>query len=446
MNEELSFNTKFLFYPSIIRLLVDGRYIAISRESGNWIILDNEIELTLFHKLYEGATIGEIVDSYGLTNEDFMNSFQRVLAKIAAREFAGIDNFPRITKLEGFKMLNLYVTNSCNLRCPHCFMNAGAAMENELSVADLKRILTDFKYNGGECVTFTGGEPMMRKDFVGLLQFSKEIGLQNTVLTNGLLWSQEDINKAVNFIEEVQISIDGVDDDTNSHIRGKGNFDRAVRTAKNFAANGVKVSVATTFSKSDLSIDLIPKYKIIKENIEGVAKGEITFKFSKKILLGRGIVPTEKENRDYFEKISAIEDAIRPNVKLENFLLGHQPNTISQNCGIGGISIRADGHVFFCNRVHEIDDYGYIFSRSIKEWMEIGKEINNRTNVEHVEPCCKCDLKNICNGGCRIDDFINCGRTLSHDEWIQNTCSEEKKQLLIEKMTKVFDYYYDFSQ
>ena len=446
MNEELSFNTKFLFYPSIIRLLADGRHIAISRESGNWIILDNEIELALFHQLYKGATIGEIVDSYGLTNEDFMNSFQRVLAKIAAREFAGIENLPEITKLEGFKMLNLYVTNSCNLRCPQCFMNAGVAMENELSFADLKCILTDFKDNGGECATFTGGEPMMRKDFVGLLQFSKELGLQNTVLTNGLLWSQEDINKAVNFIDEVQISIDGVDDDTNSHIRGKGNFDRAVRTAKIFAANGVKVSIATTFSKSDLSTDLISKYKIIKEDIEGVAKGEITFKFSKKILLGRGIAPTEKENRDYFEKISAIEDAIRPNVKLENFLLGHQPNTISPNCGIGGISIRADGHVFFCNRVHEVDDYGYVFSRPIKEWMEIGREINDRTSVDHVEPCCKCDLKKICNGGCRIDDFNNNGKTLSDNEWIQDTCSEEKKQLLIEKMTKVFDYYYDFSQ
>ena len=446
MNEELSFDTKLLFHPTVIRTLVDGRHIAISGESGNWIILDNENELTIFHQLYKGATIGEIVNSCELKNEAFMHSLQKVLAKIAAREFAGIGYYPAIDKIEGFKMLNLYVTNSCNLRCPHCFMNAGIAMENELSIHHLKSILSDFRGNGGEFVTFTGGEPMMRKDFIDLLQFSKEIGLMNTILTNGLLWSQEDINRAVKYIDEIQISIDGVDDTTNSHVRGKGNFDTALRTAKIFAAYGVKVSIATTFSKDDLSSDLIPKYKIIKKDIENVAKGEITFKFSKKILLGRGIIPTEKENHDYFVKISELADAIRPNAKLENFILGHEPNTISQNCGIGGIAIRADGHVFFCNRVHEVDDYGHVLSRPMKEWMKIGSEINNWTNVQHVEPCCNCYLKNICNGGCRIDDFINKGRTLSDNKWIQNTCSEEKKELLIEKMTKAFDYYYDFSQ
>lgn len=446
MNNELSLDTKFFFYSTKIRILADGRHIAIARESGNWIILDNENELSLFYQLYNGATLGEVVDRCVLKNEDFMISFQKVLAKISAREFAGIEHYPKIDKIEGFKMLNIYVTNSCNLRCTHCFMNAGIPMENELNVTHLKTILNDFKENGGECVTYTGGEPMMRRDFIDLLKFSKEIGLKNTVLTNGLLWSPEDIGKAVNYIDEIQISIDGVDDVTNSHIRGKGNFDRAVRTAKTFAANGTKVSVATTFSKDDLTEDLIPKYKIIKEDIEDISNGNVTFKFSKKILLGRGVVPTEKENYNYFKKISEIEDAIRPNVKLENFMLGHEPNTISQNCGIGGISIRADGHVFFCNRVHEVDDYGYVFLRSMKEWMEIGKEINDRTSVEHVEPCCKCDFKNICNGGCRIDDFINRGKTFSDDKWIQNTCSEEKKQLLIEKMTKMFDYYYDFSQ
>ena len=446
MREELTFDTVFQFYPIELHSLPDGRNLAISTKSANWIVLNKGLELELFQKLQSGLSIGELINFYGESDDLFMESLQTILAKIEARKFAGTAQLPEISKVEGFKMLNIYVTNSCNLRCPHCFMSAGVAMNNEMTTAEIKRILTEFKQNSGEFVTFTGGEPMMRKDFVELLHFSKEIGLINTVLSNGLLWKDEDINNSYKAITEIQISIDGVDDKTNSSIRGIGNFNKAVYTAKEFAKRGVKTSIATTFAIDDLQLDIIPKYLKLKSEIEHDAKGDISFKFSKKILPGRGVIPTEAQNQEYMLRISAIENAVRPNAKIENFMLGHEPNMISRNCGIGGISIRADGHVFFCNRVHEVDDYGHIFTHSMKEWMEIGKELNEYTSVDNVEPCRSCYLKNICNGGCRIDDFSNKGKMSNLGPWRQLHCNEEKRVAIIDKMVQMFDTYYDFSQ
>lgn len=447
MNEELSFDTTFLFYPTEVRPLADGRSIAVSTQSANWIVLDDNLEKGIFVKLYSGKSIGGVIEEYGESDEELMTAMQKVLAKIGARNFAGISALPAISKVEGFKMMNLYVTNACNLRCPHCFMNAGVPLKNELTNEEIKRILAEFRANDGEFVTFTGGEPMLRKDFIEILRYSKEIGLSNTVLSNGILWAIADIEEAYNYIDEIQISIDGVDDDTNSTIRGTGNFDKAVQTAREFAKRGVKLSIATTFAREDLERDLVPSYLSLKSEIEALVSGTVSFKFSKKILPGRGMAPTEEENLEYMAKIGSIENAVKPDAKIENFILGHEPNSISRNCGIGGISVRADGHVFFCNRVHEVDDYGHVFSRDMSEWLRIGKGINEMTSVDNVEPCNSCSLKNICNGGCRIDDYSNKGRTKdSNLLWIQVSCSEEKKATIISNMVQAFDEYYDFSQ
>ena len=33
--------------------------------------------------------------------------------------------------------LHLYLTNACNLRCPHCYMNAGKTGDNELTYEEI---------------------------------------------------------------------------------------------------------------------------------------------------------------------------------------------------------------------------------------------------------------------------------------------------------------------
>lgn len=122
---------------------------------------------------------------------------------------------------------------------------------------------------GGVNVTFTGGEPLMNRDFETILIHSHQQGLTTTVLSNGILWTEESINKLSPYISEIQISIDGFDEQSNAKVRGAGHFDKIVANVIRFANAGIRTSVATTFTFKNLQQDAAPKYhqmvEVIKE-------------------------------------------------------------------------------------------------------------------------------------------------------------------------------------
>jgi MoaA/NifB/PqqE/SkfB family radical SAM enzyme len=95
---------------------------------------------------------------------------------------------------------------------------------------------------------FTGGEPLLRKDFFEVLQQAKTSSFKHIILqTNGLLLKK--LNKEINAspISNISVSIDGLKD-TNDHIRGiRGYFELAmegIRLMKN-----KHVSIAITLNK-----------------------------------------------------------------------------------------------------------------------------------------------------------------------------------------------------
>ncbi|MCK5025696.1 MAG: radical SAM protein, partial [Nanoarchaeota archaeon] len=64
--------------------------------------------------------------------------------------------------------LDLNITNRCNFRCVHCAFDSGIEHMSELSVKEIKKILTDTKELGGERIDLTGGEPTVREDLADI--------------------------------------------------------------------------------------------------------------------------------------------------------------------------------------------------------------------------------------------------------------------------------------
>ena len=88
-------------------------------------------------------------------------------------------------------------------------MYAGTELDQELSTDETQSLLKKFSQYGGQVVTFTGGEPTLRPDFIAIVQFAKEIGLQVCVLSNGLLWTDDLLNRVKTAVDEVQNRNDG---------------------------------------------------------------------------------------------------------------------------------------------------------------------------------------------------------------------------------------------
>lgn len=394
--------------------------------------------------LRSGKCVGDAIET--VDSEEAMGDLKIVLAAIFARKFAGVNGEVTKEYLEGYKMLNIYITNACNLKCKHCFMLSGKKLENELTLEDWMKVLISFKENGGEFVTFSGGEPLMFKNFPQIISHAHDLGLKSTVLSNGLLWSDKLIHELAPFIDEIQFSLDGVDEETNSVVRGSGHFEKVVDTIVKFANVGVKTSVATTFTYDNLNESTQTRYKNLVDLIKEKTSGkDVFFKLSKKLLPGRDVHFTAEENEKYSAIIKDIEKHVDENADYENFLAGHTANLVAINCGLGGISVSSDGNVYFCNRINEMESFGNVTEKPMSFFMEKGKEIHLATSVENVIPCKDCELRYICDGGCRIDDFDFAGKIQSSVlPYHQISCNDEKKNKLKRRMIDSFNYFYKF--
>ena len=90
---------------------------------------------------------------------------------------------------------SIELTFRCNLRCVHCYcnlpMNDPEAIEMELGVDELYQILDQIAEAGCLWLLITGGEPLLRNDFLDIYIYAKKKGFITTLFTNGTLLSPE---------------------------------------------------------------------------------------------------------------------------------------------------------------------------------------------------------------------------------------------------------------
>ena len=444
-NIEINSNSRLYFPEEItVKEINDGRYLCVSVRTANWIVISNNIQKEMLYDLIGGKTIQEVSAAFSNDTDNMLN---KLLSSIMARKFATLSKDDIPVKMDDkSKYLNIYLTQSCNLRCKHCFMLSGVKLENELTGEQWKNVLKDFKSIGGEYVTFTGGEALMNPDFEDIVKYASSIGLSVIILSNGVLWTDKLINSLYGYVNQIQISLDGINEQTNASVRGKGIFDKVVENIIKIANRGYRTSVATTFTLENLTEETKFLYAKLVETIREKTKNPIFFKISKKMLNGRNVHYTKEEAKRYYEEVIKIEREVDKFADNINFMEGHQPNFINPNCGIGGLSISADGKAYYCNRISEVDCYGSVLDMPLSHFIEIGKEISKRTGVDNIEPCKRCYLRYICGGGCRIDDFNFKGRTKQFNEEIKRIKPIDECMFYIEKkMIEGFDFIYDFN-
>lgn len=86
--------------------------------------------------------------------------------------------------------LDLELTERCNNDCIHCYINIpedDAARQREIPAQEVKRILNEAAGLGALSVRFTGGEPLLRKDFVEIYLHARRLGLNVILFTNARL-------------------------------------------------------------------------------------------------------------------------------------------------------------------------------------------------------------------------------------------------------------------
>jgi radical SAM protein with 4Fe4S-binding SPASM domain len=156
------------------------------------------------------------------------------------------------------------LTYRCNLACEHCYLDAGGAplvkTENfadrsELGTDECFRVIDEIAAFAPECVTIlTGGEPLLRRDILEIVQRASERGLWVVVGTNGVRITD---NLAGRLSEAgargLSLSLDALDPDRHDRFRRvRGAWQNTVDGAAILNRAGLPFIVQTTAGSHNL--------------------------------------------------------------------------------------------------------------------------------------------------------------------------------------------------
>ena len=175
--KQIDLDYQYKFPDRLTEIPYNKKIIIVANDTARYIVLNNENQLAFFRAL-KNMTIRKAIESRYVSDDDI----RFVLIQIEAKQ---LENTNIVTTHRNH--LQLFVTQLCNLRCPHCYMSSGEKLANELSTKEILSILDSFSKNGGRFVTFTGGEVCTRTDFIDIVKYAKYTGLNVEIFTNGTL-------------------------------------------------------------------------------------------------------------------------------------------------------------------------------------------------------------------------------------------------------------------
>ena len=132
-------------------------------------------------------------------------------------------------------------------------MDAKTKNHEEIDFDDLKNFIINFKHQGGKSILFTGGEALLYSRIEEALTFSKKIGLQNLLFTNGLLLNKKNIYIYKNVVDKFVVSIDGPSEIHDSRRGYKGAYEHLIKVLQLFYEWKILFEVQMTVGKQHLS-------------------------------------------------------------------------------------------------------------------------------------------------------------------------------------------------
>ncbi|MBU2540518.1 MAG: radical SAM protein [Candidatus Omnitrophica bacterium] len=122
------------------------------------------------------------------------------------------------------------LTHNCNLACQHCYV-VNEPQRQELSYSELCRIFDEVYEQGCFWLCFTGGEPLLRKDFLDIYSYAYKKGFLISIFTNATLFNENIAGHLKDFPPFcIEVTLNGITKKTYELISQRpGSFELAMR-------------------------------------------------------------------------------------------------------------------------------------------------------------------------------------------------------------------------
>ncbi len=314
------------------------------------------------------------------------------------------------TGLDAPICLTWELTYACNLQCVHCLSSSGQRDERELSTGEAKRMLDELRDLQVFYINIGGGEPMVRRDFFELVEYSVASGIGVKFSTNGAFIDAEKARRlaAMDYLD-IQISLDGVDAVTNDAVRGVGSYDMARRAMDNLAAANFgpfKISVVVTRH----NVPQLDQFKALADSYGA------QLRVTRLRPSGRGVDswgdlhPTNGQQREIYDWLmSNGEHVLTGDSFFHLNALG--PSLPGLNmCGAGRVVCLIDpiGDVYACPFVIH-DEFRAGNVRDDGGFARVWKQSDLFTSLREPQSagaCASCGAFDACQGGCMAAKFF----------------------------------------
>ena len=404
-------------------------YIFVRREDNLLIKRPNQAQklnpqgAALLESLLDGESISQVLDTIGRApdrirdTELFLLEVRRFLeGKLdESNASAAVEVEPFDMRFSKLPILSeVAITYRCNLRCNFCYAGCNcttnpAGDDREMSGDEVREVLRKIYREGRvPSVSFTGGEPTLRRDLPELVHHAADLGMRVNLITNGTLVSARLAQVLADAgLDSAQVSLEGVTAETHDRVTSiAGSFASSLAAVEHFDRAGVLVHTNTTINRDNLH-ECLQMPCFVKQRL-----GRDRFSMNLLVPTGSaahndGLAVTYSEIGPHLERI----DAESRQIGVEFMWYSPVPmcmfNSVAHGLGNKGcaacdglLSVAANGDVLPCASFDE--SVGNLLEQGVDAvWRSQRATLHREKFLAHPQ-CRTCPEFEICQGACPL--------------------------------------------
>jgi radical SAM protein with 4Fe4S-binding SPASM domain len=328
-------------------------------------------------------------------------------------------------------LVALNLTRRCNLRCEHCYLDAGTRADggqDELTTDEVKAVVDQIAGLSAGCmVVMTGGEPLLRPDIDELVGHAADQGLMVVLGTNGLGLTRKRIERLqAAGLAGAGISLDSLEPGFHDGFRGcSGAWEKTMAALDACRSTGLvfQVHYSVTDENAHEFEDMVEFAK---------SAGALALNVFFLVCTGRGEKVTNISARTYEDVLRRVTKAAHdePGLMIRAKCAPHfkrmaleldpdWPITLAQGYEAGGClagsrycRITPEGGVTACPYME--DEVGSVRTTGFAEIWRTSEQFQALRNPVLEGRCGACEYTRMC-GGCRARPFARYGNLMGED-------------------------------